>query len=443
MLRYVAIGGGATPESTEVSLEQNLALLQRVLPGPGVLLFAGGPGSASVRVLDERTPPDPLLVRLGDLFQPRPARHSRYRASRLDAGPASLADVERALGAALGRGDEPLLVFVAAHGEQGEHARDNSVVLWGGGRLSAARLAELHDARPRPLRVVSASCFSGGFSELAFAQALEELGPARAPRCGLFAGTWDRETSGCDPDPDRRNQESYALHFLHALERRDRDGEPLSQDAIDFDGDGGVSLLEAHTRAAIAARSIDVPTTTSERYLRTVQAKTVSNARFALAEQRALLAQLGARLDVPTEADAHARHAELTAQIAELEARFDGAQLRGDAVYGELAARLLGRFPALDDAYHPDFAATLRRDRLAITAALDGWPEARRNAEAEREVARIEAQLQALDVQEAQLTRLLRAYETQALASALHERNGPELAHYQKLLACERYAPSR
>src|SRR5687768_4251931 len=44
-LRFLAVGGGATPESTEVSLEQNLALLAQVLPGPGALLFGGGPGS--------------------------------------------------------------------------------------------------------------------------------------------------------------------------------------------------------------------------------------------------------------------------------------------------------------------------------------------------------------------------------------------------------------
>src|SRR4029077_2773259 len=95
-------------------------------------------------------------------------------------------------------------------------------------------------------------------------------GPAGSVRCGLFASTWDREASGCDPDPDRREQESYPLHFLHALRAEDRDGHPLNRDDLDLDHDGTISLLEAHTRARIMDASIDVPTTTSERWLRGV-----------------------------------------------------------------------------------------------------------------------------------------------------------------------------
>src|SRR5205807_3517684 len=58
-LRYIASGGGSTPESTEISLEQNLALARDALPGPGKLLFAGGAGSLSVRTLQEQ-PADEL-----------------------------------------------------------------------------------------------------------------------------------------------------------------------------------------------------------------------------------------------------------------------------------------------------------------------------------------------------------------------------------------------
>src|SRR4051812_10377583 len=46
-LRYLLIGGGATPESTEVSLEQDITLVQRTLSGPGRVLFAGGKDSLS------------------------------------------------------------------------------------------------------------------------------------------------------------------------------------------------------------------------------------------------------------------------------------------------------------------------------------------------------------------------------------------------------------
>ena len=54
-----------------------------------------------------------------------------------------------------------------------------------------------------------------------------------------------------------------------------------------------MSLLEAHTRAAIAGRSIDVPTTTSQRYLRAVQRTRARPMPALLPEERALVRQLG------------------------------------------------------------------------------------------------------------------------------------------------------
>jgi len=51
-LRFVAIGGGPTPESTEVSLEQDIQLVTSTLPKPGTVMFAGGKGSLAVREMD-------------------------------------------------------------------------------------------------------------------------------------------------------------------------------------------------------------------------------------------------------------------------------------------------------------------------------------------------------------------------------------------------------
>ena len=116
-LRYLALGGGAFPESTEVSLEQDLALALQVLPGPGAVLFAGGQGSRAVRVEEPGMRGDALLLELGQLFQPRPGRHSRYKVSELPAKEASKKQLERALHEALGGGSSALTLYVAAHGE--------------------------------------------------------------------------------------------------------------------------------------------------------------------------------------------------------------------------------------------------------------------------------------------------------------------------------------
>ena len=445
-LRYLAIGGGAFPESSEVSLEQNLALAQQVLRGPGLLLFAGGPNSFSVRTQsDDDADRDQLLQRLGDVFLPRNGRRSRYRSSTLGAGAATLAEVEARLSAALSAGGDPLLLFIATHGDQGERAADNRVLLWGGDGLTPTRLAELHEAAPRPLRVVIASCFSGGFADLAFAQADEHAGASTAPRCGLFAGTWDRETSGCDPDPERRNQEGYSLHLLQALRARDRAGAALPLRDLDYDADGRVSLLEAHAWASIAGQSIDVPTTTSERYLRAVQTRMgrpdSGTTPARLPEHAAVATRLGARLGLEGEAAARARWQALDQRLRELDQRVADAEHEVDARYGALAAGLLARWPVLDDPYHAEFAPLLARDHAAIDEALRDSPEAREYYAADDALAAVENTRGQLEVEEAVVLRLLRAHETLRLAGALRARGGERWARFQALLACERFVP--
>jgi hypothetical protein len=439
-IRTLIIGGGPLPDASEVSLEQNVRLAQSVLPGPSVALFAGGPGTQSVRT-DDIPAASTLLVRLGDLFAPRPSRSSRFRASELSARRADLATIEAALERALGeRNDAPLTLYIAAHGEQAELAADNAALVWGNDAITPRRLAELHDASKRPLQLVVTSCFSGGFAELAFRATDPAQGAPRALRCGLFAGPWDRETSGCDPDPNRAAQESYSLHMLNALAQRDRYGQPLPAQRVDFDGDGEVSPLEAHAYARIMADSIDMPTTTSERYLRSVQATGAPDERAIklLPEDAAVARELSRALELKGEQAARAAVRELEAARAEHAERVRDAEDALDRAYWPLVTRLLERFPVLDDPYHPDFAATLRDHEAEIDALLTRSPEAAAHRQANNALAGADAAAVTVELRETRAQRLVRAYDTLALAAALERRGGPELARFRALLACER-----
>lgn len=439
-LRYLAVGGGATPEYTEVSLEQDIELASRSLRGPGLLLFAGGSESTSVRL--QATPArDSVLRRLGELFDPRSARDSRYRRTQLNAQPASLDNFETSFSLAASSGSEPLLIYVASHGLQGDRARDNHIELWGGEPMSVARLDELTSNATRPLRFVIASCYSGGFAELAFARADAAAGPARSPRCGLFAGTWDRQTSGCDPNPDRRAQEGYSLHVLHALRGEDREGKPLPLRELDLDGDGKVSLLEAHTRARIVSHSIDVPTTTSERYLREVQQQEAAPNPKLLPEEQAVIKRLGGRLGLSSKALVEKRFEDVAARLDALSGELDAADAELESAQHLLSAQLLARWPVLGDPYHEEFAATLQQHGDEIAKLLRESRAAHNHREARQVVDELSERSSALEPDEAELLRLLRAYETLGLASALAARPGPEWAHYQALLACERSSP--
>jgi len=441
-VRFLAIGGGPTPENNEVSLEQDIDLVRRALPAPGLVLFAGGSNSESVRELDPTPKGDSVKLALGELFAPRSGRQSRYRAPRFEAERATLENVEARLSAALAAGGAPLLVHIAAHGDQGSDARSNSVALWGGKSLSVAHLAELHEQHQRPLRLVATSCFSGGFAELAFAGAdAKAARPSPVARCGLFAGTWDRETSGCDPNPDRRAQESYGLHFVLALSGKRKDGTALDLRSADFDHDGKIGLLDAHTWASIESVSFDVPTTTSERWLRHATTSGAAPDPALAPEAAAVAERLGANLGLTSERAAEQRWHVLADRINQLNGSIDDAEDALAAREADESTLLLEQWPVLDDPFHPDFEATFDNNRRAIEAALTASPEARARAEQNVRTLALYEQLRVLQLEEARVLRVRRAYETLHRAAALMKRGGAAARYYASLLACERAVP--
>ena len=454
-VRWIVAGGGATPVDNQVSIEDDLALATETFDGAGVLLFAGGAGTHGVQVLDPSPRGDRLTALLGDLFDPRGGRDTHYQPTRLEPnGPATGAALLDALGAALERPDDgPLTVYLAGHGVPAARPADVQLALWGGVGLLPRDLAEALDTAPRGLsgrqvRLVMTSCFSGAFADVLFTSADPTRGAATDLRCGLFASTWDRPSSGCDPDPAGRRL-GYGALLLRALAGRGVDGAPLDAATLDLDHDGRVSLLEAHTHARTAATGFDVPTTTSERWLRHVAtsggwavplvgADTAPSAPVTLPEEDAVIAALGPRLEATDELAVSARVAELQRDLAELDQAIASASEAEAEAADRIAAETLARWPVLDDPWHPDYAATLATERPAI----EGWFKA--HADYHAYVAAKDATDRASarrdDVQLALgpwLT-LQRAHETRRLAGHLAARGGAELTTFNALRACER-----
>lgn len=443
-VRWIGIGGGADPATSQVSLEQDLRLAREVFGPDGVVLFAGGRDAYGVQVLRDAEVSDPLRTELGELLDPRDGRQATYRRPQIAVDAAATPErFEAALAAALADGDAPLLLYMAMHGEAGDGAADNTVVLWGDFTLSARRLAELLEATPtrREVRIVNSACYSGGFAELAFAGADPERGAA-TNRCGLFAAPADDVSSGCDPNPDRRVQDGYGLHFLHALRGQARDGMPLPRAAVDFDGDGTITLLEAHTRARIASRSFDVPTTTAERWLRHVVADPVeppaAGAGEGLAEEQAVIAALGRELDAEDAAAAQARLAAAEQVLAAAEAEMNRVGEEFDHAAADLRIELLGRWPVLDDPWHPEFAAQYADNRDAIARAMRDGATAQRYARLRDEHHGRGLAYDAAKVAAARARVLARAWDTVARAAQLRRQGGEPWQRYRALVRCER-----
>ncbi len=440
---WIAAASGATPELNQVSIEQDIALAAEVLGPGGRVLFGSGPDTPTVQVLGEHLEPDPVRLALGDLFAPRGGRELRYRPTVLSGvEPATAEAVLGALDHALAGSAEPLLLYLAGHGNIGEQPRHNTISLWAQSALDVATLAAHLDTSPRPVRLVVTTCFSGGFAEVVFRGADEALGAAGGPRCGLFAAPWDLEATGCDPNPDRAAQQGYGLHLLNALRGRDRLARPLPRAALDLDGDGAISLLEAHTRVRIASSTADVPTTTAERWLRHAAPARGPSAPVALPEEDAVVEALGRRLGLEgEEAMAHLELQRLGDDIEVVLRELQDAQRQEEDAYRRAAAELLARWPTLDDPWHPDQARVLERERGAIAEHLERSARYAAYLDARDEVERLGVRLWDLRRRSAPYERLSRALDNRALAGRLKAAGGESWAVFERILACERGVP--
>lgn len=444
---WVAIGGGAEPASNQISLQQDVELAASVLGDGGYVLFAGGAGSQGVQVQSPNDAPrrDGLRGRLAALFAPRAGRDAHYVPITLPAdGPASEAATRSALERALALRRASLLLYFSAHGEPGETPRDNVLRLWGGWMFGVSDLASMLDRSTggSPVRVVVAACHAGGFAEIAFRDADPAAGGAEGERCGLFATTWDRVASGCDPNPRRAAQEGYALHFWHALRGEDRHGRRVPLASLDYDRDGVVGLLDAHTRARIASRSFDVPTTTSERWLRQMAPSDGAAVPVELPEELAVLRELGGRLRLDGAAALRERD-QLATQQDQLADELDAVDAEVAHLSGELIGVLLARWPLLDDPWHPDFEATLAHHGDDIAALLDTSSTAAALQAAQAELDDLAQANDELLLASAGAERLVRASENIELASRLRAVGGDGWEGFRRLRACERgFVPS-
>jgi len=443
----VLLGAVATPEMAQVSIEDDLLLASEVFAAPMRVLFAKGPGFVGVQVLDAQPRGSAIVAALAELFAPRGGRDAHYRAAQLPIDAAAQKEAlaqELAAASASARGGA-LLLYIAGHGEPGETPAESRVSLFGEEGLDVRGLVALLDQTPvgTRQRIIATTCFSGGFAELVFVDADSKKGASPRDRCGLFASPWNQEAAGCDPDPDRRAHEGFGVYFLNALAGRARDGTALPRDTVDFDGDGKISLLEAHAYARIASPAPDVPTTSSERWLRhAVGDKKIGASRsrsVSWPEEQAVLTALEARLGPA--AAAKDSLAELEDTVDQLADEADQAAQAEDRAARRAAADLLARWPVLDDPWHPDFGATVLRDRGAIEQTLAHSKSYAAFRAARQALSEADDRLWEQRRAAAPLMRLVRTHENLALAGALAARGGEGWRVFTRLLACERSLP--
>ena len=436
-------GGGPSPEYNQISLEQDIAAIVALSPKDRTaVFFAGGPETRAVQVLDTEPRGSDVDALLGNFFDPRGGREAHYEPTSLRVhGAATRTEILGALQhALLDNTSSPLFVFLSGHGQGGDTRPDSQFLTWGEETITPHDIAPLLERSPaRPVRFVITSCFSGGFSEMIFHGAGAPYEVIDGDHCGIFAAPWDLPASGCDPNPDRAAQEGYTAIFMNALRGLARNGTPLPREHIDFDGDGKISLAEAHARGVIDSESLDEPTTTSERFLEIAEAavKTGTKTVFAWAENDAVIRELEAKYDVHSRQEAFARWEQNRAAAKALDANSELLTTEQE-LFHRAEAALLARYPVLNDPWHPDYVELVANHEDAILAFFENSPEIAAWSSAHERVESIAEQRDDLDVAVAPYNRLIRAYDARSRANQLAARGGRNLERFKQFLACER-----
>ena len=282
-LRALIVGGGPSLEQNEYAIESNTRYLETLSARAKWRRIHFADGSKASRTVSavqtsKLSPEAEVLNWMLDDY-PASAQSSR-RASglkRID-GASTKPAVSKALQQfARAAPDERGLVYFTGHGSPGigtslqnigEDYENTTHALWNGGTLSVREMASALKDWPAksPLVLVMVQCHSGGFANV-----MREDGDPSKPLiqrdfCGFFAATGDRQSAGCTAEMDERLYQDFTTHFFAALSGRTREGRRAPN--ADYDRNGAVSMSEAFAAASVSDRSIDVPTSTSDTFLR-------------------------------------------------------------------------------------------------------------------------------------------------------------------------------
>lgn len=452
-IHFLTIGGGPDIFRNQIFFERNVYFFRQTLKNlnlsdqPQSLLFSCG-GDVSwqpdISYLDPQEPPRVNQL-LSEIFPGNGDIRVRYRPHNIPAvtGPATRKQLEdwfAKTGPTLADGDT-LFIYVTTHGggsgKPAETAKSN-ISLWNGQSIAVPEFTRLLDKLPQSVRVITVmvQCYSGGFGDIVYtADQSAQLSPQS--RCGFFATLSTLTASGCTNSTREETYADYSTHFFAALGAEDRLGHKLDRAALDIDHDGHISLAEAHAYALLA-ESVDIPTTTSELYLRkvsridagaAVKSSTYKSLRDAADPIRAtVLDGLASQLQLATTrpsgdwiTTADSMRDGTISQRQSLERKRRQFWNRYARARDKIKTDLQTRWPVLAVNWHPETQTLLRDHADEIVHAVEShsaYAEFRTALDAYNAA---ETDLERLETTEAKLTRFLRTAASIALEQRLGE----------------------
>jgi hypothetical protein len=451
---FLTIGGGESPTNNQVSLEKNILYLQRFLSDSGLgsmghdIYFANGKETGrDIQFVDPTTPPPRANALLAQVFNNEDNLDASYRAHSIPGvrGAANRAAIGKwfeTMAPKLKESDR-LFIYFSGHGAAGKPARNTTLALWGEGSMPVKEFVALLDKLDPKVQVVliMVQCHAAGFADVIFKDAQAGTTMSNASRCGFFATSAERMAAGCTSDIDEDNYREYSTYFWAALYGRTRTGQAVRRP--DYDGDGHVSLNEAHAYVQITSDTIDIPVATSDIFLRScskaekgkaemVNSEDDVDALLGLArpEQRAVIEELSKQLELKAEgrmvetknlADKYDKERKgLDSQKRKLQRDLGGLR-------GQIQSAVKQKWPEFANPWNAKVGEILKKEGDDVVKAIESHPRFKRFDELSHEIEGVDARNRDLERKWVKCQRLMQTLQSVALAGNLEKVATPEL----------------
>jgi hypothetical protein len=465
---FLIVGGGPDPYSNQVSLESNVLYVLRLLDVAGVeptrricLFSDGSDPRPDNHFYDRRQGSAELHGVLAHLSGDDEAFGHVFRNHRVSSasGPATkkaLVEALRKLAQEVKAGDRVFL-YATGHGSKGEPASNARLELWEDDRLSVRELAAELDRFDPAVEVilVMVQCYSGSFGNVIFAGGLPDREVASHRRAGFFATVETRGAAGCTPEIEEESYREYSTYFWAALSQETRTGQRI--EPADYDGDGSVSLAEAHAYVLLQSDTIDVPIKTSDVFLRrfgrlsghqegllSLDDPFEDLLQQATPVERAVLEGLSSQLQL-SGSDRLRQARELKAKLEREQRYKDRLQKRlehhGRQQGTALWEQLLRRWPQLKNPWRPDTMELVLQRGEEVLSFLKGQPGFQTLQSALAEGHALDVEKLRLEEQWAKVERFCYTAESVALRVNLPKVvDQPLVERFHQLLALEQIA---
>jgi hypothetical protein len=451
------VGGGDGPLNSQVQIEMNAVWIEEMLRKQGHemrVFFTDGqvqnPDVVTHKspAKNQATPLEPLTRILGEYGN----NYLSFRNHQLPNVEASteasgLTAMLKKAFAAMPSGDRVFFIY-QGHGSWEADSRNNALKLWNHTRLSAKEFEGLLGTLDPGVqfRFFFPQCYSGAFLSLADARSLAHNDSAQAKQCGFTAVSANEMSEGCTVSIKVGDYRDYSTYFFAALDGKTRLGELVTRSA-DEDGDGKVSLHEAHLYSLDNAYSTDISRSTSEDFLEKWQPwylkwkanmSTIPDNVFAVRVRRIAANNGYAEEGQELIKTLFRKRAQYIKETAALRAKQEALQSRSASLREILKSRLLKRWPQASLQYTSAFKSFMDNKIDAVLEWAGTQTDYYELVTVQDKSAALKKEALDLDRKNTQISKIFRMIRLSRILEQLKVYgSSEERAAYQSLLACE------